>query len=81
MTTKGPSRKQIIVPMSNNNKSKFITASSLHITNLNKALMNIKSKFMAYFVHVNQHGIIITTNKVTLPSDLQTIKNLYQKCQ
>ena len=30
---------------------------------------------MADFVQTDQHGIIIIMNKVTLPSDLQTIEN------
>lgn len=42
---KGPPRKQIIVPMSNENKTKFMKESSAHITNLNRALKtsNLKS--------------------------------------
>ena len=42
MTIKGLSRKQVIVPMNNENKSKFIEVSSAYITNLNRALKNIK---------------------------------------
>ena len=33
MTTKGPSRKQVIIPMSNENNVKFIKNSSIHVTN------------------------------------------------
>jgi len=50
MTTKKPSRRQIIVPMSNNNKLKFMTLSNVHITNLNRVLKNIKSDVMADFI-------------------------------
>ena len=53
MTIKDLSRRQIIVPMSNDNKSKFITIFSLHITNLNRVLKNIKSEVMANFVCIN----------------------------
>lgn len=35
MTTKEPLRKQIIIPISNNNKAKFITFLSTYITNIN----------------------------------------------
>ena len=42
MTTKGLSRKQIIVPMSTDNTNKFILVSSEHITNLNHSLRNTK---------------------------------------
>jgi len=50
MTMKKPLRKQIIVPMSNDNKLKFMEESSVYITNINRALKNIKSKVMANFV-------------------------------
>ena len=40
MTTKGPSRKQIIVPMSNNNTNKFMTTLSKYVTNLNWTLIS-----------------------------------------
>ena len=67
---KSPFRKQVIISMSNNNKSKFMKLSSTHITNLNRALKNIKSEVVADFVHTNQAEIIIITNKVVSPLDL-----------
>ena len=75
MTTKCPSRKQIIVPMNNDNKKNFIEKSSSHITNMNSALKNIKSEVMVDFVWVNPKDIIIVTNKVASTLDLQTIEN------
>jgi len=60
--------------MSNDNKAKFIKSFSFYITNLNKALKNIKSEVMADFVCIDQAGITIVTNKVILSLDLQTIK-------
>ena len=42
MITKEPSKKQVIVPMNNDNKTQFIKDSSAHITNINRALRNIK---------------------------------------
>jgi len=50
MTMKGLSRKQVIIPMSNDNKTKFMESVSFYITNLNRALKNIKSEVMANFV-------------------------------
>jgi len=38
MTTKGPSRKQIIIPMSSDNISSFIKNSSLNVANINREL-------------------------------------------
>ena len=50
ITTKELSRKQIIVPMSNDNKNRFISNSSAHIGNINRALKNIKLEVKADFV-------------------------------
>jgi len=71
MMTKDSLRKQIIVLIDNNNKSKFIAFSNIHIININSILRNIKSDVMTDFVQTDQYGIIITMNKITSPSDLQ----------
>ena len=75
MTTKSSSKRQVIVPMSNNNISNFMSSSGEHISNINRACRNIKSDILANFVHNNHWGLIITTNKVASPSDLSIIKN------
>ena len=49
-------------------------SSSTHITNLNRALKSIKSEVIADFICMDQAGITIITNKVTLALDLQTIE-------
>ena len=59
-------------------KQKFMELSSSHITNLNRALKNIKSEVMEDFIHIDQAGIIIVTNKVTSSLDLQTVTNFIQ---
>jgi len=46
MTIKSSSLKQIIVPMGKNNINKFIALSSNYITNINRALKNIKLDIM-----------------------------------
>ena len=53
MTTKDSSRRQIIIFISSDNSSKFITASSLYIADLNKAFKNIKLDIIADFVQSN----------------------------
>jgi len=60
--------------MNNDNKAKFMKLSSSYITNLNRALKNIKSEVMVDFICMDQAGITIVTNKVTSSLDLQTIK-------
>jgi len=75
MTTKGLSRKQIIIPMDNDNKTKFMALSNDYIANLNKTLKNIKSNVIVDYAYIDQNSIIIVTNKITFLSDLQIIKN------
>jgi len=48
--------------------------SSAHIANINKALKNIKSEVVANFAQLENSGIVITTNKVAVSLDLQTIE-------
>ena len=74
MTTKGPSRKQVIIPMSGDNKKNFIEESNAYISNMNRALKNIKSNILVNFIHPDTAGIIIITNKVATSLNLQTIE-------
>ena len=60
--------------MSIENKTKLIEFSSAHITNLNRALKNIKLEVMADFGYMDQTGITIITNKVASSLNLQTIE-------
>ena len=75
MTTKGPLRKQIIIPMNINNRNKFVAEVSAHISNISKVLKNIKLDVKADFIQSEQAGIVIATNKVTFLLDLQTMEN------
>ena len=56
--------------MGNDNKTKFIASSSVHITNINSVLKNIKSDVRADFIRMDQYNIIIMMNKITSISDL-----------
>ena len=60
--------------MNDKNKTKFIEVLSVHITNLNCALKDIKLDVMADFVCSKQTSIIIITNKVVSFLNLQTIE-------
>jgi len=73
MTTKGPSRKQVIVPMNNNLSKRFIIDLSTHVINLNHALKNIWSNSIADFICADDKGVIITTNNISSNADLQEI--------
>ena len=79
MTTKGPSRKQIIVPISNNNISSFMKNSSAHVTNLNRLLRNAKTEVTVDFIKSDPIRLVIVTNKVAVQSDLQIIDQYVKK--
>jgi len=73
MTTKGLSRKQVIIPISNNNNAKFMRNLATHVANINRILRNVKSEILVNFIHLDPLGITVVTNKVSLQSDLQMI--------
>jgi len=81
MTTKGPSRKQVIIPMSAENVSSFMKNSSTNMANINRQLRNAKTDILVDYIRFDSNGITIITNKVTQPSDLtiidQFVKNSY----
>ena len=60
--------------MSNNSATSFIKDSSTHIININRILKNIKSNTIADFIHVENKSIVITTNNIASPLDLQAIE-------
>jgi len=76
MTTRDLSWKQIIIPMDKENSDKFMSSASVHVANINRTLKNIKLDILADYVQRKSTGIIIVTNKVASPSNLQTIENV-----
>ena len=75
ITTKDPSRKQVIIPMSGDNINSFMKSSSLHVANINRLLHNAKSDILADYIHSDPTGITIITNKVSQQSDMSIIDN------
>ena len=73
MTTKRPSRKQVIIPMSSENNNIFMKNSTIHVANINRLLRNAKSEVLVDYICSDPLGISIVTNKVSLQSDLQII--------
>ena len=74
MTTKEPSRKQVIISMNVANARNLIKDSSLHMSNINRALKNIKLEIMADFICSENRRVVIITNKVAGTLNLQTIE-------
>ena len=78
ITTKGPSHKQIIIPMSKNN---IMVLLSNHITNLNHTLKGIKSDTFIDFIYKDYWGLIVIANKVASLSDMSTVENYIKNVQ
>jgi len=78
MTTKGPSRKQVIMPMSSENVISFMKSSFLHVANINRLLRNTKSDILVNYICSNNTGIMVITSKVGQQSDMSII-NQYVK--
>ena len=79
MTTKNPSRKQIIISISINNAKAIISQANKHISNINKLLKDVKSNVSADFIYSNNKEVIITTNKVVAASNLNIVKKYIKK--
>ena len=79
MTTKGPSRKQVIILMSIDNINRFMKNSSLYIANINKSLRNTKSEVLVGFIWSDTSSITMITNKITVQSNLYIIENYVKK--
>ncbi|KAL9709245.1 hypothetical protein Ac2012v2_8329 [Leucoagaricus gongylophorus] len=75
MTTKGPSRKQIIIPMSNDNIVSFMKNSSTHVANINRSLRNTKSDVLVDYIRSDNAGISVVVNKIAQQSDISIIDN------
>ena len=74
MTTKGPSHKQVIIPMKSEDANILIKNSSMHIININWILKNIKSSIIVDYICIDGKDIVITTNNIASFSDLQAIE-------
>jgi len=74
MTTKGPSYKQVIVPMNNDLGKRFIKNAANHITNINHSLKSIKSNVCTDFISADDKGVIISMNGIASNSDLHKIE-------
>ena len=81
MTTKEPSRKQIIIPISNNNNKTFMKNSAAHVANINRLLRNAKSEVAVDYIRSDPIGLPIITNKIALQSDLQIIDQYMKKSE
>ena len=75
MTTKGPLRKQIIIPISNDNVVSFMKNSSSHVSNINRALRNAKTDVLVDYIQSDDTGISVVVDKIAQQSDIAIINN------
>ena len=61
--------------MSWKNISSFMKNSSLHVANINKNMRNAKSDILIDYLHLENLGITVITNKVAQQSDMSIINN------
>jgi len=74
ITTKGLSRKQVIILMSKVNVDNILALANEYVTNINRALKNVKSNVIVDFICLDNLGIIIISNLVVSQLDLQVMK-------
>jgi len=80
-TTKGPSRKQAIVPVSSNLTDSIMEDANNHIFQINSHLKNIKSTLRAEFIRPCPGSISIITNNVPNPSDLTIMEKHFKSIE
>ena len=81
ITTRGQSRREVIISMTKTNAELIVNSAYIHISNINKCLKNSKSDTFADFIRFNVNGIIITTNKPASNLDLSTIEKYLKNVQ
>ena len=81
MTTRGQSRREVIIPMTKTNVELIVNLAYIHISNINKCLRNSKSDIFADFIWFNVNEIIIMINKPASDLDLSTIEKYLKNIQ
>ena len=81
MMTRGPSRKEVIIPMAKHTAELIIKSAHIHIANINKCLKNSKSDIVTDFIQSTNNGIVITTNKLANDLNLSTIEKYLKSIQ
>ena len=74
MTTKEPSRKQIIIPMNKMNKSVIINHANDFIKNINNCLHESNSNTITNFMQLKIYRVVITTNQAISSKDMNIIE-------
>jgi len=81
MTTRGLSRKEVIIPMAKLNTELIVKSAHIHVANINVCLKNSNSDIIVDSIHISNNGIIITTNHPANILELSRIKNFLKKIE
>jgi len=65
--------------METNNMARIMAQSNEHIANIYRLLKDIKLEVSADYIHLNNKRIVITTNKVAISSNLNTVEKYIKK--
>ena len=57
-----------------NNVKRVMAQSNVYVAIINRLLKDIKSEISANFIYLDNKEIIITINKVAIPSDLNIVE-------
>ena len=74
MTTKGPSQKQIVIPMSKANIDNIMASLADHVTNINNMFKTIKSKVIVDYICLETMRVTIASNVVASQFNLQVME-------
>jgi len=81
MTTKEPSRKQVVISISEDNVKIIGSNTNFHINSINKLLKKANLNMIADFIYIEKLSIIITTNQVTSSHNISIIKNILKESE
>jgi len=81
MTTKEPSRKQVVIPISEDNVKIIRSNANFYINSVNKLLKEANSNIIVDFIHIEKLSIIITTNQIASSHDMSIIKNILKESE
>ena len=81
MTTKESSRKQVIIPMSEDNAKTIGSNANFYINTINRFLKDANSNILAGFICIKKSLIIITTNQVVSSQDISIIEKVFKESE
>ena len=78
ITTKGPSRKNVLLPMNASDRKSILNAANTHIGQINGLLKSYKSHINIDCIRETDTGIMVTTNSVASTSDLSLLEKYFK---